>query len=299
MIIGKCPLRVSLVGGSTDLQDFVNKYGKGSVISFPTDLYTYIMINDHHNMDTYKIVYSQTEIVKSAGHIKNDIAREVLTAFGMPPCEVVFNTDIRSTGSGLASSSSYLLAFIKAVDKFLGLGLSQFEICQKAMEIEHRYNPLTGFQDIYGCGMGGLKRMDFYPNKVEFTYLDSSAFKHFDMHLIDTGENRSSHAILKGLSLPKRKKLLEFVDEMEENITDEKHIARLLKNNWEQKKATSSKIAQGQVAAIDDSLSREPAVHGWKLLGAGAGGYFLVLSIRNTQYSDIKIGIDNEGVRLV
>jgi len=45
MIIAKCPLRISLVGGSTDLQAFIEKYQTGSVISFPSDLYTYISIH--------------------------------------------------------------------------------------------------------------------------------------------------------------------------------------------------------------------------------------------------------------
>jgi len=195
MIITKCPLRISLVGGSTDLHDFIDYYGKGSVISFPTNLYTYIMINDKSNFTKYKIKYSKEETVTDPAHIKNDIARTVITAFGLPPIEVAFNSDIPSTGTGLASSSSYLLAFIKAADVFLGLGMSQFEICEKAVELEKEYNPLTGFQDIYGCGIGGLKRMDFYKDKVHFTYLDAKVFNKFDMHLINTDVQRQSHKI--------------------------------------------------------------------------------------------------------
>lgn len=298
MIIAKCPLRVSLVGGSTDLQDFVDHYGKGSVISFPTTLYTYIMINENCNIKKYRIKYSKEEIVTSAGHIKNDIARTVINAFGLPPIEVIFNSDIPSTGTGLASSSSYLLAFIKAADEYLGLGMSQFEICKKAMKLERQYNPLTGFQDIYGCGMGGLKRMDFYKDKVKFTYLDAKEFSKFDMHLIDTEVKRKSHKILKGLDLKSREKLLSFVDELEANITDQNHIFRLLNENWKQKKFTSNKISTGIVAGIDANLSKEMAVQGYKLLGAGAGGFFLVLALHNLFVGDIQIGIDNEGVRL-
>ena len=42
MIVSKCPLRVSLAGGSTDLIEYVELFGRGSVISFPINLYTYI-----------------------------------------------------------------------------------------------------------------------------------------------------------------------------------------------------------------------------------------------------------------
>lgn len=299
MIIAKCPLRVSLVGGSTDLQDYVDHYGKGSVISFPTTLYTYIMINENSNIKKYRIKYSKEEVETSAYHIKNDIAREVITAFGLPPIEVIFNSDIPSTGTGLASSSSYLLAFIKAADEFLGLGMSQFEICKKAMGIERKYNHLTGFQDIYGCGIGGLKRMDFYKDKVNFTYLDASVFNKFDMHLVDTETKRKSSKILKGLDLTAREKLLSFVDELENNITDEKSIFRILNDNWEQKKKTSPKICEGIIAEIEENLKNQMSVRGYKLLGAGAGGYFLIMSIHNTFVGDLKINIDSEGVRLI
>ena len=61
MIISKCPLRISLIGGSTDLQGFIDKFGKGSVISFPSNLYTYITINKNITDSNYKINYSTSE----------------------------------------------------------------------------------------------------------------------------------------------------------------------------------------------------------------------------------------------
>ena len=48
MIIAKCPLRISLAGGSTDLQSYIdfNKYG--GVISFPSTLYAYISAHENN-----------------------------------------------------------------------------------------------------------------------------------------------------------------------------------------------------------------------------------------------------------
>ena len=45
MIVSSCPLRISLVGGSTDNPKFIEKYGKGAVISFPSTLRTYVTIH--------------------------------------------------------------------------------------------------------------------------------------------------------------------------------------------------------------------------------------------------------------
>ena len=45
MYVTTCPLRVSLFGGSTDNPYFVEKYGRGSVISFTSNLKTYVTIS--------------------------------------------------------------------------------------------------------------------------------------------------------------------------------------------------------------------------------------------------------------
>ena len=156
MITAKCPLRISLVGGSTDLQSFLDKYDNGSVVSFASNLYTYISINENKN-GKYRINYTKTENVKDPSKIKNDIAREVILYFNLPPMTMIFNSDIPSTGTGLAASSSYMVAAIAAALDFLGHDWSQSEICDLAIQLERRFNPLTGYQDAYGCGIGGLK----------------------------------------------------------------------------------------------------------------------------------------------
>ena len=45
MFVASCPLRISLFGGSTDHPVFVKKYGYGSVISFASNLKTYIFLH--------------------------------------------------------------------------------------------------------------------------------------------------------------------------------------------------------------------------------------------------------------
>ena len=132
MIVSKCPLRVSLVGGSTDLQEFIDKHGIGSVISFPTNLYTYITINKNISSDNWIVNYSKSERVNSPDKIENDIAREVIKYFNLPPIAMTFNCDIPSSGSGLASSSSYLISAISAACKFKNINYSQADIAKLA-----------------------------------------------------------------------------------------------------------------------------------------------------------------------
>ena len=83
MIISKCPLRISLAGGSTDLQVYLNKYKKGSVITFTSNLYTYITLKPS-STKYYRIIYSSIDNCLDPDEIKNDIAREVIKYFNLP-----------------------------------------------------------------------------------------------------------------------------------------------------------------------------------------------------------------------
>ena len=170
MIVSKCPLRVSLAGGSTDLEEFIETNGHGSVISFPCNLYTYITLfldkNGYNATDkSYILNYTTREVAKSLDEIKNDVAREALKYFEIPPVSISFHTDVFSVGSGLASSSSYLVSLVKAIRTFQGRVCSHSQACAEALEIERKFNPLTGLQDAYGCALGGFKNMEFYQAK--------------------------------------------------------------------------------------------------------------------------------------
>jgi D-glycero-alpha-D-manno-heptose-7-phosphate kinase len=279
MIIAKCPLRISLVGGSTDLEAFVEKYRHGSVISFPSDLYTYISIHDNHT-NQYIINYVKKEEVHQIHEIKNDVAREALAYFNVGPITVTFNADILSEGSGLAASTSYMIAIVKALSLYQKLNLSDFEICRIALALEHQFNPLTGYQDSYGAGIGGFKRIDFHAGRrPSFRYLDVTFLEQYDMYLMNTGIKRSSTTVLKAVDIDKSACLLPLVDEMEQAIDMKNYAAfeRIFHQGWVSKKATAASITQApKIKQMDTLFSNSDKIHAVKLCGAGGGGYFLL-----------------------
>lgn len=302
MIISKCPLRVSLVGGSTDLESYLDVYLEGSIIGFPCNLYTYITLNKRFD-GHYKIHYSKDEYVSDPYLIVNDIAREVIKYFNLPPITISFNADIPSTGSGLASSSSYLVALISSVSVFLELNMSQFDICKLALEIERKFNPLTGYQDTYGCGIGGFKKINFKKvdskTEIEFKYLDSSIIDNTYMYLIHTGISRASSNILSTVDILKVKSLLSDVSNLEKHIqnTDSIGFWNTINSAWEKKKLTSSSITNNELSLLEDKIKTEnDSILGTKLCGAGGGGFFLVFSDKKLDIG-IEITIDNFGVK--
>ena len=166
MYVATCPLRVSLFGGSTDNPYFVEKYGRGSVISLTSNLKTYVTISQdklgyNKQEGKYIINYSRREEVSNINEIENEVVRIVLQNFNMPPVQVTLTSDAYSQGSGLASSSSYTISLIKACCLFLGQDITDSDACKLAYNLERMYNPYCGYQDPYGCGVGGFKRIDF------------------------------------------------------------------------------------------------------------------------------------------
>ena len=307
MIITKCPLRISLAGGSTDLQDFIDYYGRGSVINFPVNLYTYIMLGSdiygpNKILGKYVINYTRREEEKKVENIKNDVAREVLKYFDCKQIICTFYSDISTSGSGLGSSSSYTLAFVKAVSKFKKIQLSDSEICTISLEIEKTFNKHTGYQDIYGCGIGSLKRINFEKdNDPNLTYLSQNIFKDVKMYLIFTNVTRKSTDLLSNLDLKKREKLLDLVDLLEKSIkqNNKTDFFDIINEGWRKKKEVSRLIMDNsKVIEIDENLTRDKNILSHKLCGAGAGGFFLAFAKEEiVDNKFIPVSISEEGLK--
>jgi len=310
MYVASCPLRVSLFGGSTDNPYFVEKYGRGSVISFTSNLKTYVTISQDrlgYNKDQgkYIINYSRREEVSSIGEIQNEVVRTVLDHFNMPPVQVTLTSDAYSQGSGLASSSSYTISLIKACCLFFNLSITDNDVCKLAYKLERIYNPYCGYQDPYGCGVGGFKRIDFLGgSSVRYQFLPCTIFDDFDIHLVFSGITRNSRRILKNVTdnLDKVKPLLETCDKAYDILMDNNYdkFLYLLGKSWSQKKKTSSIIAENEtIREIDTVLENNETVCAHKLCGAGNGGFFLTFSKKDSltiPYNSVRIGVETDGV---
>lgn len=292
MIISKCPLRISLAGGSTDLQVYLDKYKKGAVVTFTPNLYTYITLKPS-STKYYRIIYSSIDNCLDPDEIKNDIAREVIKHFNLPPIEVIFTSDIPSTGSGLASSSSYLISMINAALAFKNKKLDKHELAKLALKIEYTFNPLTGYQDIYGCVFDQFKKLDFDSTGLSnVSYYKTTLFESYDMYLIPTGVTRSSTNILSSLNVDKIHNLMDSVVNLDNYIKRNKSdlIFKEINTGWELKKQTSPEVSNSKISNLENKLNDVLAK---RLIGAGAGGYFLIIVEKNKQVKNgipIKIG---------
>ena len=311
MLISSCPLRISLFGGSSDNPYFIEKYGRGSVINFTSSLKTYITLHEdklgfNREGRKYIVNYSRTEETNTIDEIQNDIVRVALDHFNCPPLSISMKSDAYSQGSGLASSSAYTIALIKAITMFnKSRPLTDVEICKLSYELELKSNMYAGYQDPYGCGIGGFKRLEFEKNgTTKFTFLSHDLFDQFDMHLIFTGVTRNSKNVLKDVTanIEKSKPLLDTADKAYDILREKDYdkFLHLIRQGWMQKKNVSYIITSNQVIKnIDKVLEENNTVLAHRLCGAGNGGFFLTFSRKgqlNIPFNCVKIDVETNGV---
>lgn len=313
MIISSCPLRISLVGGSTDNPRFIEKYNTGAVISFPSNLRTYTVIHQDvfgaNSLDhNYVINYSKQESVKNICDIQNTLIRHCFKYLNVDKIHCTLTSDIYSTGSGLAASSAYLLSLIKAIYELNNKSISEFEVCKIAEEIEKDFNPLVGQQDFYGS-IGGLKKISFYKNEdPSIKFLSTSIFNYMDIFLIYTGIVRNSTQIIETIDIDKSLILLNDVIDLEESIKtcNISKFNEVINRSWENKKNTSNYICENKsLVELDKKIKEDDDILSHKLCGAGNGGYFLIFTNKNKEdeiylkYKNVKkIEISESGIKL-
>tara|TARA_Y100000593_G_C4318040_1_gene342034 strand:- start:3168 stop:4109 length:942 start_codon:yes stop_codon:yes gene_type:complete len=312
VIISRTPLRIGLVGGSSDLEKYIRHHGRGCVVSFPINVYTYINFHrdklGYNSYDKkYQISYSKHELVDNVDDIKNDIVREAFRHFNVSPCLLSMTGDVFANGSGLASSSSYMISVIKAILHSQGIKKSNYEICDIAMRLERAFNPLLGYQDTYGCGIGSLKRMDFEINKPpKITYMPVDLLNSFDIYIVFTGATRSSTNVLESVKITNDDSLLDIVDQMEKSLIegDRHSFVNIIKEGWHLKKKTTDKIlSNSRLKDMDVSFASDKKILCHKLCGAGNGGFFLLFYEKGnkpqTKYTYLKIGVDYYGAKII
>src|SRR5262249_5898153 len=82
MIISRTPLRMSFVGGGSDLPSYYREYG-GAVVSTAIDKYVYVTMNRKFDSGI-RVAYSRVEEVNSVSEIEHQLVRAALNMAGVP-----------------------------------------------------------------------------------------------------------------------------------------------------------------------------------------------------------------------
>jgi D-glycero-alpha-D-manno-heptose-7-phosphate kinase len=305
MITVKCPVRVSLIGGSSDLDSYLDEHKKGSVISFTPNLYTYIsvykdVLGKNCLENKYIINYSKREEITDPKTIQNDLVREYLKQNHIDPFSVHMTSDIFSHGSGLAVSSSYSCGLVKALSELNNKTMTEIECGIEAHNLEKKINPLLGYQDVFGCCIGGFKKIEFEKGKLpKYTFLPTTFFNFFDMYLYYTGYTRNSTDVLKNIKIPKIDTLNPLVELSEKFLLSQQYyeFLNVIKEGWKEKKKISKSVLENlELIKLDDMISNTNGCVAHKLCGAGNGGFFLAFFEKGVEapkeFNKINLTID-------
>jgi len=312
MIITSCPLRISLVGGSTDTPAFLQKYKRGAVISLACNLRTFVILHKDvlgSNVVNSKFIldYRNKESVSTTDEIKNELIKNCFEFLEVnDPINCMLTADIFSVGSGLAASSSYVMALVKSIFELRNISISDNEVRIISRNIERRFNPLVGDQDFYGS-VGGLKHINFYENGAPtIEFLNTNIFKKMNMYLMYSTISRRSTTVLNTIDVDKSVTLLQDVEDLYDSIACENvtQFNKIMSRSWENKKETSPYLCSNEtLMMLDKMLCDDKDVLSHKLCGAGGGGYFLIFSdsrvdlTKKLGYKNIKqIFISNAGL---
>ena len=288
MIISKTPLRVSFVGGGSDLEEFYKKE-RGSVISTSIDKYIYLSMHKLFDSSKSFLKYSQSEQVECIGDIKHNIIREVFKKYKIHGVDFNSSADIPS-GTGLGSSSAFTCGLINLCLQYLNLKKSKYEIAEEACDIEiKKLKEPIGKQDQYACCVGGLNQIYFNKNgnveiiplNIDLNYLQ---ILQDNLYLFYTGETRSASKIL---SVQKRNTLendkfkilkkMVFLTEDLKNILLNQELSSfgdILHQAWCYKKELAKGISNSNIDELYN-YGISAGATGGKLLGAGGGGFVL------------------------
>lgn len=290
MIIVRAPLRMSFVGGGTDLPDFYRKY-TGRVISTAIDKYVYVVVNHTPLIDKISAKYSLTETVDHPAELQHTRIKAALLDLGIHKNIEISSFANLPAKTGLGSSSSFSVALGKALHAFLGKKLDPYEAAKYAarLEIELLGEPI-GPQDQFASSFGGFNVIQFNADDsvdvrpVLLDYKKSSILEN-SLSVFFTGLTRNASSVLTEQKTNIDKKI-ETLKEMADSVLefearllagDFKGLGWMLHNGWVKKKSLASNVSNPLIDKLYEA-GMEAGAWGGKVLGAGGGGCVMFLS---------------------
>lgn len=325
MIITRTPFRITLGGGGTDLPSFYSEHG-GFVLAVGIDKYMYLNVNTPIVDDMIRVRYNKTELVTHIDHVEHSLAREAMRMFKMSSgLEIVSLADIPA-GTGMGSSSCYLVGLLKALHTLSQRPVGAQELAEEACYIDlNRLERPIGKQDQYMAAYGGLTRLDIAPDgKVCATrlQLQSEILEELERNLLlfYTGQVRDATSILASQNTATKQSnatvvnsLLEIKEiglEISDCIQRGKltRFGELMDLHWENKKRLSNGITNPMIDAWYQ-LAKEHGALGGKITGAGGGGFLTVYceqgkaplrdAMRKAGLRELNFRFDFEGCKVV
>ena len=324
MLVARAPLRISIAGGGTDLPFYSSKFG-GDLVSAAIDKYNYIILEEREFYNETFIRYMQNEVVKDIKDIKHTRVKAALEYNKLnEPIEITSLADVPS-GTGLGSSSTYLVALLKAIHTYKGEDVSKKEVAEEAAHIEMGIlkEPI-GKHDQYMASFGGIRRLKIDKNgsvNVSVANISQSVLYDlsYNMLMFNTGVKRDAINIISEQKInaeseEAKMELMHIIKDIGKKIIcaleegDLTTFGKCLNDHWNAKKKFSNNMSS---TIIDRyyNIGIENGALGGKIVGAGGGGFLLFYcedkkrvlkeAMINAGLKELSFYFDFDGVKIV
>jgi D-glycero-alpha-D-manno-heptose-7-phosphate kinase len=302
IIRARAPLRLGLAGGGTDVSPYCDLHG-GYVLNAAIDRYAYAVIKTHDepvirffatDQQVEKKI-SSTELplqLDGTLDLHKAVYNHIMVKFNrnMPiPLQLSTYCDAPA-GSGLGSSSTLVVAMIRAFAELLNLPLDDYTIAHMAYQIERIDCGLQGGrQDQYSATFGGFNFMEFYEH--ERSVINPLRIKNWivceleaSLVLYFTGVSRESARIIADQSSNVKSGAVDALEAMHgikrEALVMKECLLRgdfdgvvdSMRQGWESKKRSAKTVSNPQIDEIYVAACKAGALAG-KVSGAGGGGF--------------------------
>jgi D-glycero-alpha-D-manno-heptose-7-phosphate kinase len=281
---------VSFAGGGTDLPAFYRRE-YGAVFSVALGKHMYVTVSPRFD-ETVRVAYTKTEITAGIDALQHELVREALRIADLHEHIEITTIGDLPGGTGMGSSSSLTVGVLNALYAYKGQITSPTQLAREAcrIEIEILERPI-GKQDQYAAAVGGLNYIKFNHDEtvdVEPVPCRAETIDELERRvlLMYTAQQRSANTILQQQSAGTANKMnvlremRDLADAMRRVMAgrgDLDRFAKLLDEGWELKRSLGFGISE---PFIDKwySAAKRAGAQGGKLLGAGGGGFLLLMA---------------------
>ena len=330
MISARAPLRVTLGGGGTDLESYYRRDG-GFIFAMALDKYIHVTAHRPDLHDAVTLYGPEPEAEVRTADLRHELTRAALQSHGIEDrFATVCIADIAG-GTGLGSSSTYLVALLRTLHELSGSTPDPQALAEEACRLEIGVlNKGIGKQDQYMAAFGGLTTLDIAPDgrvevgSVQLTPAVEEAFLRHT-HIYYTGQRRDAAVILADQNAAMSSdgharrgavgRSLDDIRSLGYRIRDAwvagdlEAWGEMLDEHWRQKKQMSSKISWPAVDDLYDHVKRSYGVVGGKVIGAGGGGFLMLFTpgpgealeayMASQDMPRLRYGIDRGGTQLL
>lgn len=269
MII-KIPLRISFIGGGTD---FPHYFERETGLSVSTTFNQYAYITD--DVEKWQGINNHKDLIQAAQTFYSS-DKPLKVASDMPP------------GSGLGTSSAICVGLSKMLAPYWRSYDSEY-LAQSAIEIERNIADIPGgYQDQYTAAYPGTNKFIWRKDKVYIEPIKLNYNLQQHLLLVNTKVTRRQNELMnnqisstinqdndKALNAIKIQ-ANQFIKALKDKDISE--LGWILYRSWQEKKKLAQGINIPELEEFEDKVWKKiKSVYGFKLMGAGGGGYILVI----------------------